>query len=76
MSKDTIPEFMRQFWSENPTVYTRDDITHLEPEGENAVFLKYLALINGGGGSTKIRGFITSDDKDFITSNDLIFYAR
>ena len=44
MSKENIPEFMLQFWKNSPTVYTKDDIIHLEPFSENAVFLKYLAL--------------------------------
>ncbi len=77
MSKENIPDFMLQFCRGSPTSYTRDDIFHLEPLSENAVFLKYLVLLNGedsgGGNDGKIRGFITSDDKDFMTSSNLIF---
>lgn len=79
MSKENMPGFMLQFWRGSPTAYTRDDIFHLEPLSENAVFLKYLALLNGeegSGGGGKIRGFITSDDKDFMTSNNLIFTVQ
>lgn len=75
MSKENIPDFMLQFESGFPTEYTRDDIFHLEPLSENAVFLKYLALLNDneGGGGGEIRGFITSEDEDFMTSSGLIF---
>ena len=76
MSKENIPEFMLQFWKNSPTVYTKDDIIHLEPFSENAVFLKYLALLNGEDGSGKIRGFITSDGEDFITVDNLIFTTQ
>lgn len=79
MSKENMPGFMLQFWRGSPTAYTRDDIFHLEPLSENAVFLKYLALLNDGGGGDgdeKVRGFITSDDKDFMTSNNLIFTVQ
>ena len=41
-----IPETIRQFWRDNPTEYSKDDIHHLEPDSEEAVFLKYL-LENG-----------------------------
>ena len=41
-----IPENILQFWRDNPTQYSKDDIHHLEPNSENAVFLKYL-LENG-----------------------------
>ena len=72
-----MPDFMLQFCRRSPTTYTRDDISHLEPLSENAVFLKYLALLNGeGGGGGTIRGFITSDDKDFVTSSNLIFTVQ
>ncbi len=74
MSKENIPEFMLQFWKDSPTVYTKDDIIHLEPFSENAVFLKYLALNNSSG--MVYRGFITSDNKDFVTSSNLIFTVR
>lgn len=70
---------MLQFWRGSPTAYTRDDIFHLEPLSENAVFLKYLALLNGiegGGGDGKIRGFITLDSEDFVTSSNLIFIVQ
>ena len=75
MSKENIPDFMLQFWRASPTEYTQDDIFHLEPFSENAVFLKYLALI-GKENSEKIRGFITSDGKDFITSDSLTVTTR
>lgn len=74
MSKENIPEFMLQFWKDSPTVYTTDDIIHLEPFSENAVFLKYLALNDSSG--MEYRGFITSDGKNFITSDDLIFKVK
>lgn len=78
MLKENMPDFMLQFQRGSPTAYTRDDIFHLEPLSENAVFLKYLALLNGGGsgGGGKIRGFITSDDKGFVTSSNLIFTVQ
>lgn len=78
MSKEDMPEYMLQFQRGSPTAYTRDGIFHLEPLSENAVFLKYLALLNGdgSGGGGKIRGFITSDDKDFVTSSNLIFTVQ
>ena len=41
-----IPETIRQFWRDNPTEYSKDDIHHLEPDSEETVFLKYL-LENG-----------------------------
>ena len=41
-----IPETIIQFWRNNPTEYSKDDIHHLEPDSEEAVFLKYL-LENG-----------------------------
>lgn len=41
-----IPETILQFWRDSPTEYSKDDIHHLEPESEEAVFLKYL-LENG-----------------------------
>lgn len=41
-----IPETIKQFWRDNPTEYSKDDIYHLDPDSENAVFLKYL-LENG-----------------------------
>lgn len=76
-SAENIPDFMLQFWSENPTDYTSDDILHLEPFSENAVFLKYLALLsNESGNSEQTRGLITANGKDFITSNNLIFTAQ
>lgn len=74
MSKENIPEFIWQFWKGSPTIYTKDDIFHLEPFSENAVFLKYLALIGNGG--QEIRGLITSDNEDFITSDSLIFSVQ
>lgn len=74
MSKENIPEFMLQFWKDSPTVYTTDDIIHLEPFSENAVFLKYLALNDSSG--MEYRRFIMSDGKNFITSDDLIFKAK
>jgi hypothetical protein len=37
-----IPKWLQQFWDENPTIYTEEDILHLEPSGLNAVFLKHL----------------------------------
>ncbi len=47
MTENTkIPETIKQFWRSSATQYTEDDIHHLEPESENAVFLKYL-LENG-----------------------------
>ncbi len=73
MSKENIPETIMQFWRDNPTPYTKDDIFHLEPESENAVFLKYLALMSSGGGGGQTRGFITCDDEDFMDCNNLIF---
>lgn len=75
MSKENMPDFMLQFWRGSPTEYTQDDIIHLEPLSENAVFLKYLALLSdcGGGDDEKVRGFITSDNEDFMTSSNLIF---
>lgn len=78
MSKENIPNFLLQFWSENPTIYTKDDIFHLEPLSQEAVFLKYLALLNSGsgGGGEKIRGFITADNQDFMTSDSLIFSVK
>lgn len=75
MSKEDIPNFMLQFWRGSPTEYTQDDIFHLEPLSENAVFLKYLALLNSGGGE-KVRGLITSDNEDFMTSDNLIFTVQ
>ena len=41
-----IPETILQFWRDSPTEYSKDDIHHLEPDSEEAVFLKYL-LENG-----------------------------
>ena len=41
-----IPETILQFWRDNPTEYSKDDIHHLEPDSEEAVLLKYL-LENG-----------------------------
>lgn len=41
-----IPKSIQQFWRDNPTQYSKEDIHHLEPESENSVFLKYL-LENG-----------------------------
>lgn len=41
-----IPETIMQFWRNSPTEYSKDDIHHLEPDSEEAVFLKYL-LENG-----------------------------
>lgn len=41
-----IPETIMQFWRDNPTEYSKDDIHHLEPDSEEAVLLKYL-LENG-----------------------------
>lgn len=77
MSKENIPDFMLQFWSENPTDYASNDIFHLEPFSENAVFLKYLALLsNGSGNSEQTRGFITASGEDFITSGNLIFTVQ
>lgn len=72
MPKENIPEFMLQFWRDSPTVYTRDDIFHLEPCSENAVFLKYIAL-NCKTDSEKIRSLVTSDNEDFMTSSNSIF---
>lgn len=46
MSKEDLPRWMEEFWSENPTEYTKDDIFHLEPGSEGAAYLKYL-VING-----------------------------
>lgn len=77
MSKENIPDFILQFCRGSPTAYTQDDIFHLEPMSENAVFLKYLALLkSSGGGSEKVRGFVTSDDEDFMTSSSLIFVVQ
>lgn len=76
MSKENMPDFMMQFWRDSPTAYTRDDIFHLEPLSENAVLLKYLALLSEEGGDEKIRGFITSDDEDFMTSSSLVFIVQ
>ncbi len=44
MSKDTMPLWMQKFWSDKPTEYTKDDIFHLEPGSEKAVYLKILCL--------------------------------
>lgn len=41
-----IPETILQFWRDSPTEYSKEDIHHLEPDSEEAVFLKYL-LENG-----------------------------
>lgn len=41
-----IPETIMQFWRDSPTEYSKEDIHHLEPDSEEAVFLKYL-LENG-----------------------------
>ena len=40
------PETLRQFWSDNPTEYTKDDIHHSEPDSQISHLLKYL-LENG-----------------------------
>lgn len=78
MSKENIPDFMLQFCRGSPAEYTQDDIFHLEPMSENAVFLKYLALLNGDGdgSSEKVRGFIMSNNEDFMTSSGLIFVVQ
>ncbi len=44
MSKEDLPRWTDDFWSENPTEYTKDDILHLEPESEEATYLKYLLI--------------------------------
>ncbi len=75
MPKETIPKFMLQFWRDSPTVYTRDDIFHLEPSSENAVFLKYIAL-NCKTDSENIRSLVTSDNEDFVTSGNLKFTVQ
>ncbi len=46
MSKEDLPRWMEEFWSDNPTEYTKEDLQHLEPNSENVAFLKYL-VING-----------------------------
>lgn len=81
MSKEKVPDFILKFWRDSPTEYTRDDIFHLEPMSENAVFLKYIALNigdsgGGGGSSEQTRGFITSDGEDFATSDGLNFTVQ
>lgn len=51
-----IPETILQFWRDSPTEYSKDDIHHLEPDSEEAVFLKYL-LENGFASLTiKLNG--------------------
>ena len=75
MSKEIFPKLILQFWSDIPTVYTKDDIYHLEPSSETAVFLKYLALI-GKTDEDSDYNFITLDEDDFITSDDLIFITK
>lgn len=42
MAKENLPNFIKTFWADDPTDYTDDDIEHLEPDSEVAVFLKYL----------------------------------
>lgn len=42
MPKENMPPWIVQFWSENPTEYTEDDIHHLEPDCQIAAFLKYM----------------------------------
>jgi hypothetical protein len=44
------PEDLKQFWSDNPTEYSKDDIEHSEPSSQSAQLLKYIAL--GGGINT------------------------
>jgi hypothetical protein len=47
------PEELKQFWSDNPTEYTENDIYHSEPESQSAQLLKYIAL-NQGANQQKI----------------------
>jgi hypothetical protein len=46
MAKKDIPRWIGEYWESAPTEYSKDDIKHLEPGSELAVFLKYL-LLNG-----------------------------
>ena len=40
-----IPETIMQFWRNTPTEYSKDDIHHLEPDSEEAVFFNtYLKM--------------------------------
>ena len=47
MPKENIPNWIIGYWTDNPTLYTSDDIFHLEPDSLSPVYLKFLALKSG-----------------------------
>lgn len=69
MPKNTIPETIQQFWRDSPTEYTLNDIKHLEPFSENAVFLKQLSLLSGETPPIETHDYVTSDGKKYKTSD-------
>jgi len=56
MARELLPEWIQQFWTDSPTEYTRQDIFHLEPDSEVAVFLKYLMLNGFATLTIKVNG--------------------
>lgn len=69
MSKNTMPRWIQPFWSENPTEYTKDDIFHLEPGSETAVFLKILCLKSGSTPSPPDNSFLRTNSGGYFLTN-------
>lgn len=42
MARENLPQYIQQYWTENPTQYTLDDMFHLEPDSENTAYLKFM----------------------------------
>lgn len=67
VSKETIPDWIQIYWTENPTHYTSNDIYHLEPGGLSAVFAKMLALKSGHTPITE--GFLKTNTGGYFMTN-------
>ncbi len=73
LAEDTMPEWIQEFWRENPTEYTKDDISHLEPSNEASIFLKLLAL---NSSKTETLSLLTQNNEQLMTADGLNFRAN
>jgi hypothetical protein len=69
MPKENLPPWIQQFWYDTPTVYTKEDIFHLEPNGLTAVFLKILALNSDEPPIVETELLVTTDGFYMISTD-------
>ena len=68
ISKPNWPNWTVGYYTDNPTQYTSDDMSHLEPRGLSAVFLKILAL-KSGHTPPKVSGFLRTNEGGYFYTN-------